>query len=33
MLDRIEVKNFKSLKHLNYKCAQLNLLTGVNDVG
>ena len=33
MLDRIEVKNFKSLKHLNYKCAQLNLLTGVNGAG
>ena len=33
MLERIEVKNFKSLKHLNYKCAQLNLLTGVNGSG
>ncbi len=33
MLERIEVKNFKSLKHLSYKCAQLNLLTGVNGAG
>ena len=33
MLNHIEVRNFKSLKYLNYKCAQLNLLTGVNGAG
>lgn len=33
MLKRIEVKNFKSLKHLDYKCAKLNLLTGLNGAG
>lgn len=33
MLRRIEVKNFKSLKHLDYKCAKLNLLTGLNGAG
>lgn len=33
MLKRIEVKNFKSIKHLDYKCARLNLLTGLNGAG
>lgn len=33
MLKRIEVKNFKSLKHLDYKCAKLNLLAGLNGAG
>ena len=33
MLNRIKVENFKSLKHLDYKCAKLNLLTGVNGAG
>lgn len=33
MLKRIEVKNFKSLKHLDYKCAKLNLLMGLNGAG
>ena len=33
MLNRIKVKNFKSIKSLDYKCAQLNLLVGVNGAG
>ena len=33
MLKRIKVENFKSLKHLDYKCAKLNLLTGLNGAG
>ena len=33
MLKRIEVKNFKSLKHLDYSCAKLNLLMGLNGAG
>ena len=33
MLNRIRVKNFKSFKDLDYSCAKLNLLTGVNGAG
>ena len=33
MLKRIEVKNFKSLKHVDFKCAGLNLLMGLNGAG
>ena len=33
MLNRIKVENFKSLKRLDYACAKLNLLTGVNGAG
>lgn len=33
MLKRIEVDNFKSLKHLDYSCANLNLLMGLNGAG
>ena len=33
MLKDIEIRNFKSLKHLKYKCAKLNLLTGLNGSG
>ena len=33
MLNRIKVKNFKVFKSLDYKCARLNLLTGVNGSG
>ena len=33
MLNRIEARNFKSFKHLDYKCAKLNLLTGLNGAG
>lgn len=33
MLNRIKVKNFKSIKSLDYECAQLNLLAGVNGAG
>ena len=33
MLNRIRVKNFKSFKNLDYRCAQLNLLVGVNGAG
>lgn len=33
MLNRIEVRNFKSFKHLAYKCVKLNLLTGLNGAG
>ncbi len=33
MLNRIRVKNFKSFKNLDYNCAKLNLLTGVNGSG
>ena len=33
MLKRIEVENFKSLKHLDYPCAKLNLLMGINGAG
>lgn len=33
MLNRIRVKNFKSFKCLDYSCAKLNLLTGVNGAG
>lgn len=33
MLNRIKVENFKSLRHLDYKCAKLNLLTGLNGAG
>ena len=33
MLNRIRVKNFKSFKDLDYPCAKLNLLMGVNGAG
>ena len=33
MLNRIKVKNFKVFKSLDYKCARLNLLIGVNGSG
>lgn len=33
MLKRIKVENFKSFKHLDYKCAKLNLLMGLNGAG
>lgn len=33
MLNRIEARNFKSFKRLDYKCAKLNLLTGLNGAG
>ena len=33
MLNRIRVKNFKSFKDLDYSCAKLNLLMGVNGTG
>ena len=33
MLSRIEANNFKSFKHLDYNCARLNLLTGLNGAG
>jgi len=33
MLKRIKVKNFKSLKHVDFKCAGLNLLMGMNGAG
>ena len=33
MLNRIEASNFKSFKHLDYKCAKMNLLTGLNGAG
>lgn len=33
MLKRIKVENFKSLKHLDYSCARLNLLMGLNGAG
>ena len=33
MLKRIEVANFKSLKRLDYSCAKLNLLMGLNGAG
>lgn len=33
MLKRINIANFKSLKHLDYPCAKLNLLMGVNGAG
>ena len=33
MLNRIRVKNFKSFKNLDYSCAELNLLVGVNGAG
>ena len=33
MLNRIEARNFKSFKHLDYKCAKLNLLAGLNGAG
>lgn len=33
MLNRIEAKNFKAFKRLDYKCAKLNLLTGLNGAG
>ena len=33
MLKRIKVENFKSLKCLDYKCAKLNLITGLNGAG
>lgn len=33
MLKRINIANFKSLKHLDYSCAKLNLLMGVNGAG
>lgn len=33
MLNRVKVENFKSLKCLDYACAKLNLLTGVNGAG
>lgn len=33
MLKKITIDNFKSLKHLEYDCAGLNLLTGMNGAG
>ncbi len=33
MLKEIEIENFKSFKHLNFKCKNLNLLTGLNGSG
>ena len=33
MLKRIKVENFKSIKKLDYTCANLNLLMGVNGAG
>ena len=33
MLNKVKVRNFKSFKHLDYKCAKLNLLTGLNGAG
>jgi len=33
MLNKITINNFKSLKHLEYDCAGLNLLTGMNGAG
>ena len=33
MFQQIEVENFKSLKHVKYDCARLNLLTGLNGSG
>lgn len=33
MLNRIEAKNFKAFKRLDYKCAKLNLLMGLNGAG
>ena len=33
MLNKITIDNFKSLKHLEYDCAGLNLLTGMNGAG
>ena len=33
MLKEIEIRNFKSLKHLKYTCARLNVLTGLNGSG
>ncbi len=33
MLKEIEVTGFKSLKHLTFPCAKLNLLTGLNGSG
>jgi len=33
MLNKITIDNFKSLKHLEYDCAGLNLLTGLNGAG
>lgn len=33
MLKRIQVDNFKSLKHLEYDCVGLNLLCGLNGAG
>ena len=33
MLNKIEARNFKSFKHLDYKCVKLNLLTGLNGAG
>lgn len=33
MLNRIEARNFKSFKYLDYKCAKLNLLAGLNGAG
>lgn len=33
MLRDIEIRNFKSLKHLKVTCAKLNLLTGLNGSG
>lgn len=33
MLNKIKVDNFKAFKHLEYNCAGLNLLTGMNGAG
>ena len=33
MLNRVKVRHFKYYKHLDYKCAKLNLLTGLNGAG
>ena len=33
MLKRIILKNFKAIKFLDFQCARLNLLTGLNGSG
>lgn len=33
MINEIEIKNFKSISNLNYKCKYLNLITGTNSSG
>ena len=33
MLKRIRLENFKAIKFLDFQCARLNLLTGLNGSG